>query len=129
MRTALTAWRDVLDRTLGRVTMYRLVTIVLVALVAVYALFTATGVIEGLSTGKNLIALLVLLVASVVSNRLLGLVWRIRPHTESAVITALLLFFLFVPVTEGTENLAWLAAAAVLANASKYVLAWRGRHL
>ncbi|KQY60515.1 hypothetical protein ASD11_13815 [Aeromicrobium sp. Root495] len=118
-----------LDRTLGRVTMYRLVTIVLVALVAVYALFTATGVIEGLSTGKNLIALLVLLVASVVSNRLLGLAWRLRPHTESAVITALLLFFLFVPVTEGTENLAWLAAAAVLANASKYVLAWRGRHV
>lgn len=129
MRTALTAWRDVLDRTFNRVTMYRLVTIVLVALVAVYSLFTATGVIEGLSTGRNLLALLVLLGASVVSNRLLGLAWRIRPHTESAVITALLLFFLFVPVTEGADNLAWLAAAAVLANASKYVLAWRGRHV
>ena len=129
MRTALAAWRDVLDRAFNRVTMYRLVTIVLVALVAVYALFTATGVIEGLSTGKNLLALVVLLVASVVSNRLLGLVWRIRPHTESAVITALLLFFLFVPVTEGAANLGWLAAAAVLANASKYVLAWRGRHV
>lgn len=119
-----------IDGLLGRVTMYRLVTIVLAALVVVYALFTATGVIEGLSTGDNLLALLVVLVASVVSNRLLGLAWRVTPHDESAVITALLLFFLFVPLPDASvANLAWFAVAAVLANASKYVLAWRGRHV
>lgn len=122
--------RDLLDRQLGRITMYRLVTIMLSALVFVYSVFTATGVIEGLSTGDNLVALAVLLVASVASNLLLGLAWRIRPHTESAVITALLLFFLFVPLLSiDTGNLVWLALAAVLANASKYVLAWRGRHI
>jgi len=122
--------RDVLDRQLGKVTMYRLVTVVLAALVAVYSVFTATGVIEGLSTGDNLLSLAVLLVASYVANRLLGLAWRIRPHTESSVITALLLFFLFVPIlTIDAGNLVWLALAAALANASKYVLAWRGRHI
>jgi ferredoxin-NADP reductase len=122
--------RDVLDRQLGRVTMYRLVTIVLALLVAVYAIFTATGVIEGLSTGDNLLSLAVLLVASYVSSRLLGLAFRVRPHTESAVITALLLFFLFVPIVPvEAADLVWLAIAAVLAQASKYVLAWRGRHV
>jgi ferredoxin-NADP reductase len=122
--------RDLLDRRLGAVTMYRLVTIVLAALVAVYTLFTATGVIEGLSTGDNLLCLAVLLVASYGSNRLLGMAWRITPHTESSVITALLLFFLFVPLpSTDLDNLLWLALAAVLANASKYVLAWRGRHV
>nr|MCW2727193.1 hypothetical protein [Aeromicrobium sp.] len=126
----MNAVRDVLDRQLGKVTMYRLVTVVLGCLVAIYTVFTATGVIEGLSTGDNLICLAVLLVASYVANRLLGLAWRIRPHTESSVITALLLFFLFVPVPSiDTGNLVWLALAAVLANASKYVLAWRGRHI
>lgn len=121
--------RDLLDRTLGRVTMYRLVLIVLAVIIAVYCVFTATGVITGLSTGDNLLALAVLVVASYVSNRVLGLLWRVRPHADSAHITALLLFFLFVPVTSGAANLAWLAGAAVLANASKYVLAWRGRHV
>ena len=122
--------RDVLDRHLGRVTMYRLVSIVLAVLVAVYTIFTATGVIEGLSTGDNLICLVVLLIASYGSNRLLGLVWRLRPHAESSIITALLLFFLFVPILAvDAGNLVWLALAAVLANASKYVLAWRGRHV
>lgn len=126
----MNAVRDVLDRQLGKVTMYRLMTIVLSVLVAVYCLFTATGVIEGLSTGDNLLCLAVLLVASYVANRLLGLAWRIRPHTESSVITALLLFFLFVPVpSTDAGNLMWLALAAVLGNASKYVLAWRGRHV
>jgi len=126
----MNAVRDVLDRQLGKVTMYRLVTIVLVLLVAVYSAFTATGVIEGLSTGDNLLCLAVLLVASYVANRLLGLAWRITPHAESSIITALLLFFLFVPILAiDTGNLVWLALAAVFANASKYVLAWRGRHI
>lgn len=137
-RSTTTRSRPSIDGLLARVTMYRLVTIVLAVVAAVYVVFTATGVIEGLSTVGNLVALAVLLVASVGSNRLLGLVWRLKPHDESAVITALLLFFLFAPLPEaaggdgagvGAANLAWLAAAAVLANASKYLLAWRGRHV
>lgn len=127
---ALAPVRDVLDRQLGKVTMYRLVTITLTLLVVVYTVFTATGVIEGLSTGDNLVSLAVLVVSSYVANRLLGLAWRITPHSESSVITALLLFFLFVPILSiNAGNLLWLALASVLANASKYVLAWRGRHV
>ena len=121
--------RDVLDRQLGRMTMYRLVTLVLLALAAVMLAHTAAGTFtDPFTVEAELVTLAVLLVASWVSNRLLGLAWRITPHGESAIITALLLWFLFWPTTDAT-TLAWLAGSAVLANLSKYVLAWRGRHV
>ncbi|MEJ7635056.1 FAD-dependent oxidoreductase [Aeromicrobium sp.] len=121
--------RDLLDRQLGRVTMYRLVTIALALLVVVMIAYTAVGTFtEPFTVKGQLLTLAVLLVASYVSNRLLGLAWRIRPHTESSVITALLLFFMFWPSTK-LDDLVWLGTTAVLANATKYVLAWRGRHV
>lgn len=122
--------RDLLDRQLGRVTMYRLITIVLGVLAAIYIIYSASGVIDGISVKHELISLGVLLAASYASNQIFGRLWKIKPHNESSVITGLLLFFLFVPMfTTDLESYAWLAAAAVLANASKYVLAWRGRHI
>ena len=121
--------RDLLDRQLGRVTMYRLVTIVLGVLAAIMIIYTAAGSFKTPFTIKGeLITLVVLLAASYVSSRVLGLVWRVKPHTESSIITGLLLWFIFWPSTD-TTALAWLAAAALLANLSKYVLAWRGRHI
>lgn len=121
--------RDLLDRQLGRVTMYRLVTIVLLVLVAVMLAYTATGTFsDPFTVEAELITLAVLVAASYTSNRLLGLIWRIRPHGESAIITALLLWFLFWPTTDAL-NLTWLAGAGMLASLSKYVLAWRGRHV
>ncbi|MCW2788603.1 MAG: hypothetical protein JWP56_906 [Aeromicrobium sp.] len=121
--------RDVLDGQLGRVTMYRLATILLLLLAAVMIGHTAAGTFtDPFTVRAELVSLAVLVAASVVSSRALGLVWRVRPHTESAVITALLLWFLFWPTTDGVD-LAWLAATAFLANLSKYVLAWRGRHV
>ena len=121
--------RDLLDRQLGRVTMYRLVTLVLLALVAVMLVHTAVGTFtDPFTIEAELLTLVVLLLGSYVSNRLFGLAWRLTPHGESAIITALLLWFLFWPTTDAV-NLAWLAGAAALANLSKYVLAWRGRHV
>jgi len=121
--------RDLLDRQLGRVTMYRLVTIVLGVLVVVMLAFTVAGTFKTpFSVKGELITLVVLLGSSYGSSRLFGLIWRVKPHTESSIITGLLLFFIFWPSTNAT-NLAWLAGAAVLANASKYVFAWRGRHV
>lgn len=122
--------RDLLDRQLGRVTMYRLVTIVLSVLAAIYILFSATGVIDGVSVKHELISLAVLLGVSYGSNRVFAFFWRIKPHSESSIITGLLLFFLFVPMLfTDLDSYLWLAAAAALANLSKYVLAWRGRHI
>jgi ferredoxin-NADP reductase len=115
---------------LGRVTMYRIVTLVLLALVAIAFVLTATSRLEpSIFSIRGLgVTLVVLVVTSVVADHLLGAVVRRRPHTESAVITALLLWFLYWPTTE-LGTLAWLALTAVAAQASKYVLAWRARHV
>ncbi|MCW2799302.1 MAG: hypothetical protein JWQ70_774 [Aeromicrobium sp.] len=121
--------RDLLDRQLGRVTMYRLVTIVLGVLVVVMLAFTINGTFTGRFTVKSeLVTLVVVLVATYASSRLLGLIWRVKTHGESAIITALLLWFIFTPSTDAAD-LAWIAGAGALANVSKYVLAWRGRHI
>ncbi|MFT3663268.1 MAG: hypothetical protein QM809_18455 [Gordonia sp. (in: high G+C Gram-positive bacteria)] len=119
-----------LDDALGRVTMYRLVTVVLAVLAAIAFGYSATGVLDAaiFPLGRMALALGVLLTASVAASRLFGLLFRVRPHTESAVITALLMWFLYWPPGTASSYL-WLAGAAVLANASKYLLAVRGRHL
>lgn len=121
---------SLVDDLLGRVTMYRLVTIVLVALVVVsFGLTWTSSLIQSVFTTEAMaLTLVVVVAASVLSNVLLGLVWRIRPHLESSVITALLLWFLYWPSSDAS-TLAWLAGVAVLANVSKYVLAFRGRHV
>lgn len=116
-----------LDRQLGRVTMYRLVTIVLVAIAGWAVLLSSVG--QLFYTPLELaVSLAVAVLASYGANRLFALVWRVRPHSESAIITGLLLFFLFWPSTAGPD-LAALAGAAVVANLSKYVLVVRGRHV
>lgn len=125
----LKVFRDLLDRQLGRVTMYRLVTLVLFALVFAMLIFTIAGTFTApYSVKSELVTLVVLLAVSYASSRAIGLTWRVRPHGESAIITALLLWFIFTPSTE-TTYLLWLSLGAFLANLSKYVLAWRGRHV
>jgi ferredoxin-NADP reductase len=109
--------------------MYRLVTIVLSVLVVVMLGFTINGTFEGRFTVRSeLLTLAVLLVVTYASSRLIGLALRIKPHGESAIISALLLWFIFTPSTD-VSDLAWIGGAGVLANLSKYVLAWRGRHI
>ncbi len=62
------------------------------------------------------------------SNRALAALFRVRPHSESSLITGLLLYFLFWPRSSAMD-VAGVALACVLASASKYALAWRGRHI
>lgn len=114
---------------LGRVSMYRLVALLPLALAGVMVTQTALGVFaEPFTVPGLLLTLAVLLIVSVLGNELLGRALGLRPHRDSAVITALLLFFLFWPTTDPAA-LAWTAGAAVLAAVSKYLIVWRGRHL
>lgn len=137
MTAALDRFRTVVDRALapvddalGRVTMYRLVSLALGALAALSFVFAATGILDRsvFRLGAMALSLVVLVAASVAASRLLGLLFRVRPHTESAVITALLLWFLYWPQSTA-PMLGWMALTAALANASKYVLALRRRHI
>ncbi len=119
-----------LDRRLGQVTMYRLVTLTLASLVVISMLYSGLGTLgEGLFTlAGQLVSLGVLVVTSVAASWGFARAWRVQPHLESSVVTALILYFLFLPQTD-PGRLRWLVLAALLASASKFVLAWRGRHV
>jgi ferredoxin-NADP reductase len=121
-----------LDTALGRFTMYRLVLWVLAVLAAYSMLLDALGWLTfGL---PEMIAHLALCLGlTYASNRALAALFHVRPHSESSLITGLLLYFLFWPTQLSPEvrlpDLAGVALACVIASASKYALAWRGRHI
>jgi ferredoxin-NADP reductase len=117
-----------LDRLTGRVTMYRLVLIVLAVIAAITLVLSFIPNGLAFSPLQLLSTLAVSLVVTYFSNRLIALPFRVTPHGESSIITALLLFLLFFPSTD-PESLLVLALVAVIASASKYLLAIRGRHI
>jgi ferredoxin-NADP reductase len=127
-----TALGSRLDTALGRLTMYRLVLWVL-AVLAGYSLLL--NVLGWLTFGlpEMLAHLALCLGVTYGSSQGLAALFHVRPHTESSLITGLLLYFLFWPsqLTQGLQlaELAGVALACVLASASKYALAWRGRHI
>ncbi|MHC6592350.1 FAD-dependent oxidoreductase [Arthrobacter sp. C152] len=115
------------DTAVGRYTMYRLILLVLAALAAYSLLLNVLG---WLTFGilPMLVHLALCLGLTYASNRALAALFRVNPHTESSLITGLLLYFLFWPSLQPLD-LAGVALACVLASASKYALAWRGRHI
>ena len=116
-----------LDALLGRVTMYRLVAICLGVLTLLAFALSFAGVLY-YRPADLAATLLVLLAVTYGSNRLYGAMFGVHPHAESGLITAGLLFFLLWPSTEPLELLA-IALAAAAASASKYLIAYRGRHI
>jgi ferredoxin-NADP reductase len=107
--------------------MYRLVLFVLEAIAIVSIVLAAIG---QLSYGwlELLASLVVAVVSSVVTTQLIALPFRVKPQLDSAVITGLLLFFILLPSIE-VRQLLVIALAATIASASKFLLAWRGRHI
>jgi ferredoxin-NADP reductase len=116
-----------LDAVLGRVTMYRLVLLVLLTIAAAAEVGSLLGAVPFDPRALPVTALLAVGV-TVGVTRLLAAAWRLAPHTESSVITGLLVFFLFLPVLDA-QDLVALVAAAAFAGASKHLLAWHGRHV
>ncbi|MEO5313979.1 oxidoreductase [Pseudarthrobacter sp. CC12] len=111
----------------GRFTMYRLILLVLAALAAYSLLLDVLGWLTfGIPEMLGHLALCLGLTWA--TNRALAALFRVNPHTESSLITGLLLYFLFWPSLQPMD-LAGVALACVLASASKYALAWRGRHI
>jgi ferredoxin-NADP reductase len=116
-----------LDMLIGRVTMYRLMIIVLGVIAFVALVYSALGQLF-YTPLQLLLSLLVALVATGVSGWIFGLAFRTRAHLASSVITALLIFFVFMPTAE-PGGLLLLALTGVIASASKYLLAIHGRHV
>jgi ferredoxin-NADP reductase len=116
-----------LDTLLGKVTMYRLILLVLASLAAYSLLLNALGWLT-FGLPQMLVHLVLCLGLTYASNRGLAALFGVRPHSESSLITGLLLYFLFWPTVAPTDMMG-VALACVLASASKYALAWRGRHI
>lgn len=111
----------------GRLSMYRLTVLLLLAVTGWAFVLSLAGALY--YAPADLAALLaVTLSVTLVSSRVMGLLLRTRPHTESSVITALILFLLFWPSTSAPDLTA-AAVAAAAATVSKYLLAWRRRHI
>lgn len=123
----MTALLARIDRLLGRVTMYLLVLGILAVLAVVAVVLAALGAIP-FAPLALVASATVLLAASWIANQVLGLAFRTTPLLASGFITALLLFFVLEPTLD-PAGLLLLALAAAIAAASKYLLAWRGRHL
>ncbi|MCC9203531.1 FAD-dependent oxidoreductase [Arthrobacter sp. zg-Y769] len=116
-----------LNTFLGRWTMYRLSVWLLLAVAAWAFVLSFAGVL--FYSPAELGATAVTAVAStMITSRVAGLLLRTRPQTDSSLITGLLLFFLFWPSTDGAQ-LATVALAGAVATASKYLLAFRRRHI
>src|SRR5829696_528508 len=112
---------------LGRVSMYRLVYLALAALAVIAFVLSFFGSVT--PTPLELIATLAVLAlvcsgVDAAAQRLLKLPWRV----ESSLITAHILLFILRPTLDGA-GLAGIAVAGAVASLSKYVLAWRGRHI
>jgi glycine betaine catabolism B len=119
--------RQWLDRVTGRFTMYRTVTALLLAI-------TVNGFVASIAGGlfyrplELLASGAVAVAVSMLGSWALARLFRSTAHLESALITGLLLFIILEPSLEPLQLLA-IAIAAVVASASKYLLAWRGRHV
>lgn len=118
-----------LDRITGKFTMYRTVLILLLAVTANALVLSLLGEeflfykpLELLASGAVAVGV------TIGASALMALAFRVKPHVESAAITGLLLFIVLLPSLEPTE-LGFIALAALIASLSKYLLAWRGRHI
>jgi ferredoxin-NADP reductase len=119
--------RRLLDRLTGKVTMYRMVLVWLIVTTFAALLLSVTGNLA--FPAENLLATGAVAVGvTVATSWLFALLFRVKPHPESSLITGFLLFFLFYPST-AMDDLLSVALAATIASASKYLLAIRGRHI
>ena len=118
-----------IDRFLNNITMYRLVMYYLIILLAIAAIFGAFGILP-----YNPIAIifstLFLVVVAWTANGILARLFKAQPNTESVYITALILALIITPgMPMDLATVSFLAWAAVLAMASKYIFAIDKKHI
>ena len=127
MSSALTAIWNRVYALLGRVSMYRLVFLALGVLSVIALLLSVFGLVVP-TPGELLATALVLGAVSVGVDLVVQRMLRRPVRAESSLITALILLFVLRPTLDPI-GLLGIAIAAAAASVSKYVLAWRGRHI
>ncbi len=117
---------DYIDNQLNRITMYRLVLYYLIALLGIAVIFSFSGLLT-YDPYAMFFSTAFLLVISLVTNQIFAKSFRVPTNIESAYITALILALIISPI-KSLNDLWFLGWAAVLAMASKYILAYKGKH-
>jgi ferredoxin-NADP reductase len=116
-----------IDNQLNKITMYRLVLYYLIALLGAAVLFSAAGLLA--YDVYALLASIGFLVGfSWTTNRLFAWTFGVPANVESVYISALILALIITPV-QSLNDFWFLLWAAILAMASKYIVAIKGRHL
>jgi ferredoxin-NADP reductase/Na+-transporting NADH:ubiquinone oxidoreductase subunit NqrB len=116
-----------IDKLLNRITMYKLVLWGLIALLGVAEILSVTGVLSLSSLGILLTAAIVFSVCYV-ADYALSRLYAIPANAESAAITGLILGFILPQSTTLARGVG-VAVCAIIAIASKYVIAWHGKHI
>ncbi len=116
-----------IDNQLNKITMYRLVLYYLIFLLLM-AFFLSVANVLSFDPFALLLSIGFLLAVSLITNRIFSRAFGVPANAESAYITALILALIITPL-HSLGDLWFLGWAAVLAMASKYIIALRGRHL
>jgi ferredoxin-NADP reductase/Na+-translocating ferredoxin:NAD+ oxidoreductase RnfD subunit len=116
-----------LDNQLNRITMYRLVLFVLIGYLALGVFFSNMGILKN-DPYWLLFSSAVLLAVCLGVNWIFARTYGIAANVESAAITALILALIITPM-QSLNDLWFLIWAGILAMASKYILAIKGKHL
>lgn len=120
-------FRQRFDTLLGYVTMYKLVIIGLLAISLVAFLLMLNGYLP-YSPAGFVVGTVFLVAATYGSNLLFGWLFGVKPHADSAIITALILTLLFSPPESLIDGMRLVVIGAI-AMASKYVINIRGKHI
>jgi ferredoxin-NADP reductase/Na+-translocating ferredoxin:NAD+ oxidoreductase RnfD subunit len=119
-----------IDNFLNRITMYRLVLYFLIVLLAVALIYSFFGILS-FHPFSLIYFTTILLIACWVTNKVFAFVFNVPANVESVYITGLILALIISPPLASGYLfiLPFLIWAGVLAMASKYILAIRGKHL
>lgn len=117
-----------IDNLLNRITMYRLMLYYLVVLIAAAIVFGALGVLPYSPLSLIVSAGIILSVGWIV-NEGFAKIFRIPANAESVYITAFILTLIIPPWTGDFSGFLFLVLASCFAMASKYILAFRRKHI
>jgi ferredoxin-NADP reductase len=116
-----------LDRLLNRLTTYRLVVYSL-AILAAYGVLLAFLDRMAATPTQLMLSLLIVVAAAYATDRMLARVFRVPTNMESSLISALILFLIIQPA-HSTMGGVVLALGGALSSASKFLIAWNGKHI
>lgn len=118
---------SLIDRLLNKITMYRLVLYYLIILEIIAFILSLFGYFQ-FSAIDLVISTVIIVSFSLLSNKILGSLFKVDTNHESVYITALILVLIVAP-GHTSNSILLLGVVAILAMASKYLLVYKKSHI